>query len=159
MKIILDVDNVVADFEISVCKKYPELKQRDMTRYDFPIEIDWKELYADSFFWLALPVLDKPTVKIDGYISHRPFGTYITEFWLYVNGFKSAKVYHVNHSSEKVNLLRTLGCDIYIDDKPQTFFECRDANINAFVYHQPWNANIDTPHRIFKLKELENYAN
>lgn len=156
-KIFLDVDNVIADFETSVCKRYPELKQRDMSIYDFPIEIDWEDLYTDAFFWIALPVMDMPSVKIEGYISHRPFHTYITNFWLYVNGFKLAPVYHVNNSSDKVNLLKTLNCDLYVDDKPQTFFECTDAGINTFIYNQPWNVNIKTDKRIHKLKELEQY--
>lgn len=155
MKIFLDVDEVVCGFMQGAEKVYPDLSNHDKTQYDLPKYIDWEKLYADPFFWLSLSVVDRPTVPVEGYISHRPFPTRITEFWLYVNSFKPAKVLHVTTSCQKVEVLLSFGCDLYVDDKPQTFNECLDAGLNVYLYSQPWNQHIKTDRRISKLAELE----
>ncbi len=157
MNIYLDFDEVVCNFMAGLYKKYPEVKiDHNQSEYDLPDYIKWEELYKDPTFWLALPVLDRPTVKIAGYMSHRPFATYITEFWLHINQFPSAKVYHTKTSCQKAELLLTCNCDLYVDDKPQTFYECTDVGLNTYLYTQPWNVHIKTDKRINNLKELEN---
>jgi len=111
MKVFLDVDEVVCDFMQGVEKLYPDLVNRDKTDYFLPKYVDWDKIYADAPFWLSLPVFDRPTIQIDGYVSHRPFPTYITEFWLHINNFKPAKVLHVTTSCHKVEVLLSFGCE------------------------------------------------
>jgi hypothetical protein len=156
MNIYLDVDAVVCDFSGGLVKKFPDFKNHDPLEYDLPSYINLDELYKDPTFWLALPVLDRPTVKIAGYMSHRPFATYITEFWLYINKFPPTKVYHTKTSCQKAELLLSCNCDLYVDDKPQTFYECTEVGLNTYLYTQPWNLHIKTDKRINNLKELEN---
>lgn len=156
MKVYLDVDEVICNFLAGVSKKYPEFIRSNQTQYELPSYVNFDELNKDAFFWLSLPVLDRPTVKIAGYMSHRPFATYITEFWLHINQFPSTKVYHTKTSCQKAELLLSCNCDLYVDDKPQTFYECTDVGLNTYLYTQPWNAHIKTDKRINNLKELEN---
>jgi hypothetical protein len=153
--IVLDVDNVVADFSQGIEKRYPQLKSHDKKLYDFPDYVRWDEVYRDMMFWMYLPVLDKPTVPVHAYLSHRPFPEYVTQFWLYDNDFPDAKVIHVNSSPEKLEILKEINVKLYVDDKVSTFHECREAGINAYLYTQPWNEDIDTPYRISKLSEIE----
>ena len=155
MNVYLDVDEVVCNFNHGIEKTYPELKNRDTSKYELPDYIDWDKIYNDAFFWLSLPVLDRPTIKIAGYVSHRLFDTRITEFWLHVNRFEPSKVLHVTTSCHKVEVLLSYRCDLYVDDKPQTFLECESAGINTYLYNQPWNQHIKTDKRIYNLKELE----
>lgn len=155
MKIFLDVDGVVCDFNQGLTRIYPQLKKEHQISYDLPSYVDLDALWNDHFFWLSLPVLDKPEFRVDGYISHRPFPNYITEFWLYVNNFAAAPVYHVQQSEDKIDLLKQLSCDYYIDDKPSTYHQCVSNGINCFLYTQPWNQNIDGK-RIINLKEFGN---
>lgn len=160
MNIFLDIDEVVCDFISGIEKKHPILKERDVTNYLLPDGVvDWDVLYQDSFFWLNLPVLDRPTVKIAGYVSHRLFDTRITEFWLHINRFDPSKVLHVTTSCHKVEVLLSYRCDLYVDDKPQTFYECESAGINVYLYDRPWNQHVKTNKRIYKLAELEGISN
>lgn len=157
--IFLDVDEVVADFLTAAGKEFPEIKRETQLTYELPAHINWQKFYDDMSFWLILPVLDRPTVQVAGYISHRPFPTYITEFWLHINRFERAPVYHVDCSTKKVRLLQELGATLYVDDKPSTFESCTAAGINTYLYTQPWNQHIQTEKRISKLVELENLCN
>ena len=156
MKVYLDVDEVICNFLAGVSKKYPEFIRSNQTQYELPSYVNFDELNKDAFFWLSLPVLDRPTVKITGYMSHRPFPEYITEFWLHINKFPQAKVYHTKTSCQKAELLLSCSCDLYVDDKPQTFHECTSVGLNTYLYTQPWNMHIKTEKRIHNLKELEN---
>ena len=156
--IVLDVDAVVCDFSAGLRKKYPEFIKHNSINYDLPSYINMSELYKDMQFWLNLPVLDKPTVHVDAYLSHRPFMEAITKMWLADNGFPIAQVYHVNSSEEKASILLKINPKIYVDDKVSTFEECRALGINAYLYTQPWNKHIVTEYRIDKLKELEKYV-
>ena len=155
MNIYLDVDEVVCDFMSGIKKRYPELKDRDESKYELPNFIDWNGVYKDAPFWLMLPVLDRPTVKVSGFVSHRKFPIYITEFWLHINRFQPTDVYHVDSSDLKVELLKKLNCDLYVDDKPQTFEHCLQEGLNACLYTRPWNLHLQTDRRISKLSELE----
>lgn len=74
-----------------------------------------------------------------------------------LNKFPKIPVYHVNNSHEKAELLINLGCELYVDDKVSTFYECNSSGIRTLLYNQPWNRNVKTDMRINKLKELEKW--
>lgn len=155
MNVFLDVDEVVCNFMHGIEIIYPELKKRDVTKYELPKIVDWETIYSNTNFWLNLPVLDKPTFQVSGYLSHRLFDIATTKAWLLLNEFEDTDVLHVPSSSHKVEVLLSYRCDLYVDDKPETFLQCQQAGINVFLYDQPWNRHIKTSKRIHKLKELE----
>jgi len=155
MRTFLDLDEVMCDFLYGLERKYPQYKKSEQVNYPLPDYVDMNKLYQDMGFWLALPILDKPTIEIAGIVSHRPFPTYITEFWLHINKLPRVPVYHVNNSQEKAQLLLDLKADVYVDDKWETVLHCASLGINAFCYNQPWNQTHEYDKRISKLVELE----
>lgn len=154
MKLVLDIDEVCCDLLSGLEKIYPEFKKSEQTVYELPGYVDFPTLYKDLPFWISLPVLDKPEMEVCCYITHRPFPVYVTEFWLHINKFPRGKVIHVNHSIEKIAILKELQCDLYVDDKPDTFYRCQEAGISVVLYTQKYNQNINTKHRINSLKEI-----
>lgn len=159
MKIFLDVDGVICNFSGGLENKYPQFKIKEQVEYALPSYVDMATLYSDKAFWLGLGVIDRPTVEIAGLVSHRPFETYITEFWLHINRFPRIPVYHVDCSTKKAELLLSLGVDLYIDDKAETVIHCASAGINAYCYTQPWNETFTGLKRITCLTELERLCN
>lgn len=154
MRVFLDIDEVCANLLSGLEGFYPQFNANAQNVYSLPDYIDFNILWKIPQFWLDLPVLDRPTITIAGYVSHRPFPVWITEEWLERNELPQQPVYHVNSSADKAELLQKLDCHLFVDDKPETVLMCREYGLNAVLYDQLWNRSYNI-NRIYCLKDLE----
>ena len=67
-------------------------------------------------------------------------------------------MYQVHWGESKIELLKSLGCTIFIDDKYLTFQECHKAGIFCLLMDAPHNRHIKTKYRIYDLN-IKNIMN
>jgi hypothetical protein len=151
VKIYLDVDDVVTNWVPTFCKKY-----------DCPIPTTWTnphitrarldELSKDRNYWINLPVRHRPNFVPSGFLSARSVPKRWTYEFMKLNQIPGrSNINHVPWNTSKIEKLRAFGCDIFIDDKDETFEDCHKAGIFCLLMDTPWNQHIKTPFRIFNL--------
>ena len=151
MNIYLDIDDVIFDWHKDYAK-----------RFNCPVPKRWcksktmsarlKVLSGEKEFWLNLTVKNKPNFVPKGYVSARG----ISKDWTVESLRKHAipgrsNVHQVHWGQSKVDLLKSLGCQIFIDDKYETFKECNKNGIFCLLMDAPHNQHIVTPYRIHTL--------
>lgn len=151
LNIYLDVDDVVADWLPTFCK-----------HYDCPIPTSWvnpdvtlerlTELKKNKSFWINLPVRHYPNFRPNGYLSARSIPVRWTYEFMKINSISGrSNINHVPWNISKINKLKELKCDIFIDDKIETFKECHENGIFCLLMDAPHNQTINTPYRIYDL--------
>ena len=155
MNVFLDIDDVIFDwhkdyarrFNCSVPKRWSTSK---VMKDRLKILSDEKE------FWLNLPVKNKPNFIPAGFVSARG----ISKKWT-VESLQKHKipgrsnVHQVPWGQSKIEVLKSLNCDIFVDDKYATFKECHENGIFCLLMDAPHNQHINTPYRIYTL-DIEN---
>lgn len=160
MNIYLDIDDVVADWIPTFCK-----------RYNCPIPKTWdnpyitsdrlEELSQDKNFWVELPLRHSVNFRPKGYLSARGIPKKWTYEFMKLNKIPGrSNINQVPWNFSKIEKLKELKCDIFIDDKPQTFEDCHKAGIFCLLMDAPHNQHIETEYRIYDLdinKIIEKY--
>lgn len=151
MNIFLDIDDCVADWVPTFCKKY-----------ECPIPTTWvnpyitlerlTELKKDKSYWINLPPKHIPNFQPRGYLSARS----VPKRWAYefmkLNNIKGrCNINQVPWNVSKIDKLKALKADIFIDDKAETFLECHEAGIFCLLVDTPWNQHISSEYRIHNL--------
>lgn len=155
-KIGLDIDEVLADFVGAMLAKFPEMKDRSVYWNDPHIMDNFEKVKNDEEFWLNIPPKsnDLP-FEPHCYITSRPISTEITEKWLKKNGFPRAKIYTVGHDQSKIDIAKSSGIDIFVDDRMENFVELNNAGICCFLFDAPHNSRYDVGYkRIKTLSEI-----
>ena len=67
-------------------------------------------------------------------------------------------MHQVHWGQSKIELLKQFGCDIFIDDKYETFKECHDNGIFCLLMDAPHNKRYKTKYRIYDL-DIKNIIN
>lgn len=151
MKIYLDVDDVVLAWHDAYFKKYNLSGITDWIPYD-TIKYHLKELQNDRMFWITLPLMHKPNFQPSGYISAREVPIQWTKDAMKLRKIPGrSKVKHVNWGESKIKVLKSLDCEIFIDDKYSTFKECHDNGIFCLLMNSSLNQHHETEYRIFDL--------
>lgn len=151
INIYLDIDDVVADWIPTFCK-----------RYDCPIPTTWvnpyitlerlTELKKDKQFWTSLPIRHKANFRPKGYLSARSIPKEWTYQFMKINQLAGrSNINQVPWNVSKIDKLKALGCDIFIDDKPETFEDCHKAGIFCLLMDAPHNEYIETEYRVHDL--------
>lgn len=151
LNIYLDIDDVVADWIPTFCKKY-----------DCPIPTEWvnpyitserlAELRKQKDFWLTLPIRHKPNFRPKGFLSARSIPKAWTHKFMQLNEIPGRNnINQVPWNYSKIEKLKELKCDIFIDDKPETFEDCHKAGIFCLLMDAPHNQHIKTKYRIYDL--------
>lgn len=159
-KIYLDIDEVLAKWTPSWCKRW-DIKEPSSWYFDRHIISRFDEMKQNGEldqFYLDLEVLT-PSAEIPfepaGYVTSRPVSTEITEQWLDANGFPHRPVYTVGLGVSKVEILKELDCDIFVDDRFDNFVELNRSGICTYLFDAPHNQRYDVGFkRIKSLKEL-----
>lgn len=146
-KIVLDVDDVVADF-IGGYKSYFQLNQNVHNWYfSYKTADNLKELVDNKDFWVNLPVLNKPNFIPEAYVSNREIPVTWTEEFLEKNNFPCRPVYHLGYDQSKVDKLLELKTEIFIDDKISNVIHAQKAGITSFLMTNDHNRNFEMGYR------------
>jgi uncharacterized HAD superfamily protein len=144
----LDIDGVLADFATAFGKKlglsdrgnpswYMSYKSKDPKQ--------WAKLLKDKKFWMSIkPLIDADSLVFEpvAYVTARGIPVEWTEEWLEMNGFPCNEVVVVaangGEHEPKVDVMKRLEIDIFIDDHYKNFIELNQAGIKCFLqdsYH------------------------
>ena len=155
-KIVLDVDDVLADFT-GAYSNLMGLSERP-TNWYFTYNMN-KFLESEDVekFFLDLPPIENPkywNFEPIAYVSARKVSTDITKQWLEMNNFPCAEVIHVDKSNDKIKILKDLKADIFVDDKYDTFVKATNEGIYTLLYDRIHNRkfrNFPYDRRIYNL--------
>lgn len=148
-KIVLDVDDVVADF----CSAYKErFKTESQNYWDFSYHVpnNLKNLIESDEgrdWYVNLPVLHRPNFTPHAYVSSRSVPVEWTQEFLEKNGLPCRPVYHVPFNTSKVEVLKEIGAEILIDDKWDNFIDAEKAGITAFLMDAGHNQHYNVGYR------------
>lgn len=151
LNIILDIDDVVADWIPAFCE-----------RYKCPLPSTWvnpsitmerlNELKKDKDFWVSLPVKHLPNFKPNGFLSARSIPKKWTYQFMKLNNISGrSNINQVPWNVSKIEKLKLLKADIFIDDKVETFEDCHKAGIFCLLMDACHNQEVNTPYRIHNL--------
>lgn len=156
--VAIDVDGVIADFYLGMCKKFNK-KQENLYNWD----VEWlnkhfNEIINDHSFWENLPILNHPeaiTFNISYYISAFPIEMMeARQNWLNKHSFPKGILMH---SDNKVEMLKDLGVDLFVDDKHSTVIECNNSGIKCLKYIPKYMFEPKTKYDIKNLNEVNNH--
>jgi hypothetical protein len=153
MKIYLDIDDVIFDWHQAYADRFNcKVPQRWHRKPSRLMSTRLTILSHEKNFWLKLPVKNVPNFQPSGYVSARGIPVTWTRESLKLNKIPGrSNVNQVHWGESKIELLKELECDIFIDDKYLTFKECHDNGIFCLLMDAPHNRHIKTPYRIYDL--------
>lgn len=107
---------------------------------------------AGEDFWVNMPVKNTPNFEIDYYITARSIPEEWTKKAIQKNNLPKAPIYSVPWNISKMDTLKNLGVQIMIDDKYETFKECKENGIFCYLMDSPTNQYYNVGHhRIYNL--------
>lgn len=151
-KIGLDIDEVLANFIGAYCEKY-NLELPHCWNFDYEFKERLNVLRTDKDFWLSLKPLIKPSdlpFEPSAYITARPVPNEWTMQWLSDNGFPVAPVITVEFGSEKIEHIKKLGLDWFVDDNFNTFKEMTNDGICCFLMDAKHNQRYEVGNKRIK---------
>lgn len=152
MQIYLDVDDVVLAWYEAYIKRYNVPMPTNWMPYE-EIKDHLAELRKDRSFWITLQVKHFPDFRPAGYVSARSVPIQWTKDAMRLRQLPGrSHVTHVGWGESKMDVLKSLGCDLFIDDKYETFLECHKAGIPCLLMDTPQNRHHKTNLRIYDLK-------
>lgn len=145
-RIGLDIDEVLCDFVGGMMQRFPDIKERSVYWNDPVLDSHFPEVKDDKSFWLGLESrIDPKSLPFEPvcYVTSRPIPVEISEQWLKDKGFPTAKVISLNHETSKVDSIKSMNVDIFIDDRYDTFVELNEAGILCYLMSAPHNMRYD----------------
>ena len=156
--IILDIDDVVLQWQEAYAERF-NTKIPKSFRSSNLIKRRLEILTKEKDFWMNLTIKNKPNFQPSGFISARGIPKSWTVASLKKNGIPGrSNVHQVHWGQSKIELLKQFGCDIFIDDKYETFKECHDNGIFCLLMDAPHNKRYKTKYRIYDL-DIKNIIN
>lgn len=156
-RVALDIDGVIADFNEAVKKEENIAKNPDMWFYSYKFNSAlWERLNINKDFWVNIkPYFDGKDLPFEpvAYVTHRGVPKTWCEEWIEKNNFPCVPVHVVKES--KIEVLKDLNVDIFIEDSYKNFVELNNAGIFTYLLDRPWNKRYDVGHRrIYNLSEI-----
>ena len=145
-KIVLDVDDVVADFTSAFTQKY-NIKEGKYWDSTYSIKQKLNELKEDKSFFINLPVKHYPNFIPYAYVSARSIPVEWTMEFLEKNNLPCSPVFHVPFNASKTDTLLDIGAEIFVDDKFTNFVEAQKAGITSFLMDASHNQHYDVGYR------------
>lgn len=151
INIYLDIDDVIFSWYESYALRFNTKVPKSWLSSNLIVK-RLHELSKEKDFWLNLPVKNYPNFQPKGFVSARGIPKSWTVESLKKNNIPGrSNVHQVNWGMSKVELLKKLECDIFIDDKVLTFRECNKNGIFCLLMDAPHNQQIKTKYRIYDL--------
>ena len=158
----LDIDGVLADFNMAWHILYPEENPRpDTWSFDeknikrFEGMIQNGTIY--DFYRKIVPLIKPEELLFEPtcYITSRPNNN-ITKEWLNLHEFPAKPVICVGALNSKVDAAKENNIDVFVDDNYDNFIELNQAGIFCYLYTAPWNIKYDVGHmRLNSLNDLQ----
>lgn len=148
-KIVLDVDDVVADFNGAYKKKFG-LKKLNYWDSSYALGDNLQKMIDSGEaeeFYINLKVKHIPNFIPHAYVSSRSVPVEWTKQFLEKNGLPCRPVYHVPFNASKVEVLKEIGAEVLIDDKWDNFLDAEKAGITAFLMDAEHNQHYDVGYR------------
>jgi hypothetical protein len=158
LNIFLDIDDVIFDFQLGFSKRFSTNVQKSWRTSNL-MSKRLNILSNEKSFWLNLPVKNIPNFQPKGFVSARGIPTAWTKESLKLKGVPGrSRVHQVSWGKSKIEVLKSLGCNLFIDDKWETFKECHENGIFCLLMDASHNQKYKTPYRIYDL-DINNILN
>lgn len=133
IKVALDVDGILANFYLTVCKVF---KKPYETVKKFGIDwLQFNKISKDVIFWTNLEILNHPesiNFDFDIYLTSIPEDMLIArKIWLNSNNYPKKEVIV---SRKKATYCIQNNIDVLIDDKPETIEDCKNNKVLSIQY-------------------------
>lgn len=147
-----DLDDTILSFRESYEKRFGT-KLSDYWNGDYNMSDNLKTLQKEKDFWVNLPVKHRPTFDIDYYVTARSIPDEWTQECIQKNNLPKAPIISVPWNVSKIDILKELKVNIFIDDKAETFKECHQNGIFCYLMDSETNRHLNVGHRrIYDLK-------
>jgi 5'(3')-deoxyribonucleotidase len=185
MRIGIDVDGVLADFNTSFIERVIQVTGKDLFParpfdilvWDYPqsygytskeVSAVWENIKADPTFWYSLApygdtldalatIRDLANYHDIYFITARPgiVAKQQTERWLRSMGGDPSWGPTVLISSDKLGCVKALGIELYIDDKTEN---CQSTQLacSTLLMSRPWNRKAERLTRVNTLMDFLN---
>lgn len=151
MNIFLDIDDVIFDWGLAYANRFKTNVPKYWTNSKLKIN-RLNQLSKEKDFWLNLPVKNIPNFTPKGFVSARGIPKAWTEESLKIHKIPGrSNVHQVHWGQSKIEQLKKLKCDIFIDDKVETFKECHKNGIFCLLMDATHNQKLKTNYRVFDL--------
>lgn len=184
MKIGIDIDGVLANFNAAFIAlaeatypdvKFPALGPTYPDKWNFsdgilsPDQLSevWRLIEVGGFWWTLRPLPGtshflqqlKSKYDLDAYfITSRPgFGAKReTEWWLRKWGSYNPTVLVVEHTDDKIPILRALRIQAYVDDNWETVRDAAEVAENVYLFDAPYNQQSE-PRGVLRISSLATF--
>jgi len=155
MNIFLDVDDVVLKWQEAYASRYKcEIPKR--WRSSKMMTERLSELRKDKEFWVNLEPKHRPNFIPAGFVSARSIPVQWTKDAMKKHNIPGrSTIIHVDWGESKIDILKELKCDIFIDDRYKTFRECQKNGVFCLLMDASHNQHVKTKYRIYDL-DIEN---
>lgn len=161
-RIALDIDEVLADFTGGWAQIYADIPPRPITwNYDKNMKHRFEEMkkadILDDFYSKLECKVSAAELSFEPicYVTSRPVESKVTETWLAKHGFPAVPVLTVGVGQSKVDAIKNMDVDIFVDDCYKNFVEVNKAGIFTYLFDAPHNRRYNVGHkRIFNLNQV-----
>lgn len=154
--IACDLDDVIFDFTGSYENRF-HTKLSDYWNCDYNMSENLKILQNEKDFWINMPIKSDVPFEINYYVTARSIPLEWTQEAIQKNNLPKAPIYSLPWNESKIKTLKELNVDIMLDDKFETYKECKQNNIFCYLVTTNANKRYDVGHhRIKTVSELKN---
>ena len=155
-RIGLDIDDVIAD-TITRIMEYKGWTKRPASWNDprFSEEL-FSQLAVDKGFWMSIePLVSDLPFDPCCYVTSRSIPEEWTKEWLDKHLFPAAPVIST-HGQSKVDVLKKLNVDIFVEDNYHNFVEINQAGIFCYLFSRTHNDQYEVGHR--RIRTLHDFG-
>lgn len=158
-KVALDIDNVLANFSQRYCDWFGIKEIPTSWNFDPEIGSRLQTLANNYDFWIDIRPLPQSLPEMMrfepvGYVTSRVVSSEITTEWLRRNNYPLSPVITVGHNESKVEALKRLGAEIFVDDRWENYLECNRGGIFTYLFDAKHNQRYKDARRIKSIAEL-----
>lgn len=157
-KVWLDLDGVCFDFEPHFLKWFNLPEDHPTDWNDSRFRENMKNCTEE--FWRALPMIEGANnidYPIAGYCTARSCDDKLIKELLDTKGFPDAPIINVGISGSKIDALKSVECDVFIDDSINNFIALNSNDILCYLMDRPHNTKYEVGAK--RCKNLKEFVN